>query len=81
MQAVISLHMIKILTVLNKKKQNKGIKMPKLLTEAEINKRIKFIIRSRARIKPMTWGDIAKELGINLKSLYFFRSRYMQDTI
>lgn len=55
--------------------------MPKLLTETEINKRIKFIIRSRARIKPMTWGDIAHELGMNLKSLYFFRSRYMKDTI
>jgi len=55
--------------------------MPKLLNEKEIKERMKKIIKLRARIKPKTWAEVAYEIGIDKKTLYCFRSRYMKDTI
>jgi len=55
--------------------------MPKILSDAQVKERIKLIIRLRTRVKPMRWSDVAKEIGINEKSLYFFRSRYLKETI
>jgi len=55
--------------------------MPKILSDAQVKERIKLIIRLRARVKPMKWADVAREIGINEKSLYFFRARYLKETI
>jgi len=51
------------------------------LTEQQISERKKYILSRRGGLRPVTFEQIATELGMKRRALHEFIAKYMSDLI